>query len=326
MTSHPNMHEREPFTSGLFMKNVGPVASSNAGESSMRLQRYIARSGGPGRRAAEKLIAQGRIRVNGQVVTQMGVKVTPGVDRVMLDDTELKLPDSKVVIALNKPVGYECSMRPETLHPSAAELIPTDRFKGLVHVGRLDVATTGLILFTNDGDLCARLLMPRYEVKKAYRALVRGWLTDDDLARLRKGVKWHDVQYSPPQVDVVDRHEIARTSRRVHRNTIVLPRGAQTDIGVIKSMERFEHVRLPRRTSTLHVVVHEGHNHEVRNMFTSVGHPVIALKRLSFGPIGLGSIPVGGCRRIEGDELARLYQAAGLPAPSAQELQPKSQK
>ncbi len=278
----------------------------------MRLQRFIARSGGPGRRAAERLILQGRVKVNGKVIDQMGVKVTPGVDQVTLDGTVLELPDSKVVFALNKPVGYECSMRPETTHPSAAELIPRDQYKGLVHVGRLDVATTGIILFTNDGDLCARLLMPKYGVVKSYRAIVRGWFEGDELSKLRAGVKWHNVQYSPPHVDVVEQNDIAKASKRFHRNIIVLPHGAKTEMTTIKSLQRFDHVRLPRKTTVLRISVHEGHNHEVRNMCAAVGHPVIELQRLSFGPINVNDIPVGTYRQIVGSELQQLYQVVGL--------------
>lgn len=279
----------------------------------MRLQRYIARSGGPGRRASEKLISEGHVRVNGVLVTQMGIKVTPGVDHVTLDGTPLHLPKQHDVFALNKPLGYECSMRPETIHPSAADLVPTDAYKGLVHVGRLDVATTGLILFTNDGNLCARLLMPKYEVTKTYQACIQGWLSEEELQKVRNGVKWGDIQYSPPQISVLAKHDFAKTSsRRFVHNTIVLPHGASTDPAVIQSMRKFEHIRLPRKTMVVHIRIHEGHNHEVRNMFRAVGHPVLELTRLSFGPIALDGMAIGQCKKIEGSALRDLYQVAHL--------------
>ena len=140
----------------------------------MRLQKFLARAGAASRRGSENLMTAGRVTVNGQVVTELGSKVDPLVDEVAVDGVPVYLAQGPVTIMLHKPAGYVTTMSDPQGRPTVAELVPTDRFPGLFPIGRLDFDTTGLLLFSTDGELGNGLLHPRHHVEKRYLALVNG--------------------------------------------------------------------------------------------------------------------------------------------------------
>ena len=153
----------------------------------MRLQRFLARAGVASRRGAEALMSAGRVTVNGVVATEMGTKIDVGRDRVAVDGAPVALADEAAYLMLHKPAGYLTTMRDPQGRPCVSELVPRDRFPGLFPVGRLDLDTTGLLLFTTDGDLAQRLLHPSHHVDKSYLAIVDGRVRDADLEPLRAG-------------------------------------------------------------------------------------------------------------------------------------------
>ncbi|MBM4341952.1 MAG: pseudouridine synthase [Deltaproteobacteria bacterium] len=175
-----------------------PKATAPSGE---RLQKVLSRCGVASRRAAEALITAGRVEVNGEVVTQLGVRVQADRDEIRLDGERLKLPARRVVLALNKPVGYLCAAADPENRPLVYWLVPKDL--ALRSVGRLDFNTEGVLLFTNDGDLAERLGHARFAVHRVYEARVRGVPSDETLARLRMGVRLEDGPARAEEVAVV---------------------------------------------------------------------------------------------------------------------------
>ena len=141
-------------------------------EGQVRLQKFLARAGVASRRASEKLIEAGRISVNGQVVTELGTKVDPEADEVRLDGAPVRKAAEAVTLMLNKPAGYLTSMKDPQGRPCVAQLVPLDEFPALYPLGRLDYDTTGLLLFSTDGELGNAVLHPSHHVDKTYRALV----------------------------------------------------------------------------------------------------------------------------------------------------------
>ena len=171
----------------------------------LRLQKFLARAGVASRRASENLMTAGRVTVNGEVVRELGSKVDPLVDEVAVDGRVVTLADESVTIMLNKPAGVITTMKAQSDTPIVADLIPTDRYPGLYPIGRLDADTTGLLLFSTDGNLGNQLLHPSHHVPKTYRAWVHGQLTSADLNRLRKGVELDDGPTQPAEAEFVNR-------------------------------------------------------------------------------------------------------------------------
>lgn len=215
----------------------------------------------------------GRVTVNGAVVSELGAKVTPGVDSVAVDGRDVRLADGPVYLALNKPTQVMTTMRDPHARPTVAEYVPVDQYPGLFPVGRLDYETTGLLLFTTDGELAHRLLHPRWKVPKTYRALVDGAPDVCDAKRLRKGIELDDGVTAPALVRTV-RHEGPRT--------------------------------------WMEITISEGRKRQVRRMFSALGHPVVELHRTSFGPVELGSLASGGWRHLSPEEVTALQNAVSF--------------
>jgi pseudouridine synthase len=229
-----------------------------------RLQKVLARAGVCSRRKAEELITAGRVAVNGQVVRQLGVKVDAARDSVEVDGEAIELATREYWL-LHKPVGVITTVDDPWGRPTARELIPTE---GRVFpVGRLDADSSGLLLFTNDGELAYRLTHPSFEHQKEYHVLVEGRPSADDLRRLRRGVKIDGRPTAPAEVDVV---------------------GDSAD------------------GTWLRVVLHEGRKRQVRRMMAAVQHPVLRLVRVRVGPITLGDLQPGEARRLTPDERLSL--------------------
>uniref|UniRef100_UPI0022E1E4E4 pseudouridine synthase n=1 Tax=Eggerthella sinensis TaxID=242230 RepID=UPI0022E1E4E4 len=155
----------------------------------MRLQKFLARAGAASRRGSENLMTAGRVTVNGDVVTELGSKVDPLVDEVAVDGAVVRLADGPITLMLHKPAGFVTTMSDPQGRPTVAELVPTERYPGLFPIGRLDYDTTGLLLFSTDGELGNGLLHPKHHVTKRYLACVEGTPTERELALpgLRRG-------------------------------------------------------------------------------------------------------------------------------------------
>lgn len=250
----------------------------------MRLQKFLARAGVASRRAAETYITAGRVTVNGALVTELGSKVNPDVDEVAVDGQPVCLPQACVVVMLNKPAGYVTTMSDPQGRPTVAGLIPKDEYPALYPVGRLDTDTTGLLLFTDDGELGNRLIHPRHHVFKRYVATVEGVPTDDDLALLAAGIELEDGLTLPAHVE---RLSTAHTARKSQKNV----KNRRSD---------------PPLTSRIVLEIQEGRKRQVRRMFDAIGHPVIALHRESLGPLTLGDLPEGSWRLLTDDEVELL--------------------
>jgi 23S rRNA pseudouridine2605 synthase len=233
----------------------------------MRLAKYLAHAGVASRRAAETIVAAGRVAVDGVVVDDPARDVDER-NRVEVDGRALPGAEPTVVYALHKPTGTLSTARDPGGRPTVVELIPEPR--RLYPVGRLDADSSGLILLTNDGALANRLTHPRYEVPKTYRVRVaRGPISESALGALRRGVQLEDGPTAPA------------SARRV--------RGAG---------DEFE------------LTIREGRNRQVRRMCDAVGHPVLALRRVAFGPLRLAALAPGEHRRLAEAELREL-RAAG---------------
>ena len=242
---------------------------------SMRLQKYLAMSGVASRRASEKLIAEGRVSVNGKVITEMGVSVEDG-DRVAVDGKIVRIEAEKHYIAYYKPIGEVT-----TASDPEGRATVMDKFRDfpvrLYPVGRLDYDSEGLLLLTNDGELMNNLLHPSHEVDKTYLVKVSNHMTGEELRRLREGVRMEDDARltSPAKVKLMHEDELC---------------------------------------SVLLVTIHEGRYRQVRRMFEAVGHQVVTLKRVGFGPIMLGDLPRGMWRELNKLEVDRLKKVSGTEA------------
>ncbi|SNT05587.1 23S rRNA pseudouridine2605 synthase [Geodermatophilus pulveris] len=247
-------------------------ARSEAAEEGERLQKVLARAGVGSRRVVENMVDQGRISVNGAVVTVQGMRVDPLRDRIAVDGSRIELRDDTVTYALNKPAGVITAMSDDRNRPTVGDMVG-DLAPGLVHVGRLDQDTEGLLLVTNDGELAHRLAHPSYEVKKTYLAQVSGSVPRDLGRRLRAGVQLDDGPVKVDSFRLVDTHA---------------------------------------GQSVVEVVLHEGRKHIVRRLLAAVGLPVSRLTRTAVGPVRLERMRSGSIRRLTRAELGALADTVGL--------------
>ena len=270
----------------------------------MRLQKFLARAGAASRRGSENLMTAGRVTVNGRVVTELGSKVDPLVDEVAVDGQVVRLGAGPVTIMLHKPAGYVTTMSDPFGRRTVAELVPTAAHPGLFPIGRLDADTTGLLLFSTDGELGQGLLHPRHHMTKRYLALVEGRPTPGALARLCRGIELDDGMTAPAEVTLVE-GDAARAALRM----LEVPPAVPAREGVPSRERRDILERRARRRSVVRVCLREGRKRQVKRMLAAVGHPVLALHRDSFGPVALGDLPRGSWRELSADEVAALHAA-----------------
>ncbi|GBG94855.1 ribosomal large subunit pseudouridine synthase B [Ligilactobacillus salitolerans] len=233
-----------------------------------RLQKVMANAGVASRRASEKLISAGRVRVNGKVVTELGVKVT-GNDAVEVDGRLLEQKDTKVYFILYKPRGVISAAKDDKGRKVVTDFF-TDLPQRIYPVGRLDYDTSGLVLMTNDGDLANKLMHPSYHVNKTYVAKVKGIPDSKALEQLRHGVK------------IDSGHKSSPTKAKV--------------ISIDKKKD----------TAVVSLTIHEGRYHQVKNMLQAVGHPVKKLKRETYGFLNLTGLTSGDFRELTNVEVAEL--------------------
>lgn len=234
-------------------------------EEKIRLNKYIAQSGLTSRRKADQLIAAGNVKINGITVHELGTEVGPG-DTVEVNGDVISLHKKLVYYMLNKPVGYVTTLSDEKGRPIVTDLLG-DVTERVFPVGRLDYNTSGLLIMTNDGDLANKLAHPKHHVYKTYRAEVTGVLSDERLAKLRKGV----------------------------------------DIGgFITSPARVKVLKQTRGYAVAEIQIREGKYRQVRRMFKAVGNKVVSLQRVAMGDLYLGRLMEGHYRKLTPEEIEYL--------------------
>lgn len=238
----------------------------------VRLNKLLGRSGIASRRKADSLIREGRVAVNGVVVTELGTKVDDRTDRVTVDGRSVARAGTPVYVLLNKPPGVLVTLSDPFGRPTVVGLLPK-LAEGVRPVGRLDMDSEGVLLLTNDGELAFRLTHPRYEVRKTYIARVKGEVTPAAAARLEKGVVFDGKRTAPARIGVLESH--------------------------------------PGK-SVVKVTIHEGRKREVRKMFETLGLEVAGLKRIDFAGLRLEHLPSGGWRLLKKAEVAALRKKVGL--------------
>jgi 23S rRNA pseudouridine2605 synthase len=251
------------------------MSEAGADAGGVRLQKILSQAGIASRRVAARMIIDGRVEVNGRVVTELGTRVDPETAEIRVDGARVVLDDSMVYLAVNKPLGMHSTMSDDRGRPCIGDLIE-HRVRGnkkLFHVGRLDADTEGLLLLTNDGELAHRLMHPSYEVQKTYLATVAGTVPRGLGRTLRAGIELDD---GPVKLD---------------------------DFAVVDAV--------PGKT-LVRVTLHEGRKRIVRRLLAAVGFPVQALVRTDIGAVSLGDQRPGSIRALTRKEVGELYQAVGL--------------
>lgn len=234
----------------------------------IRLQKFLANSGICSRRAAEKLIVDGKISVNGIVVTELGTKVQPEKDIIEYNGKKVNVQEKRVYILLNKPIGYVTTVKEQFGRPTVMDLIK-DVGVNVVPVGRLDMYTSGAIILTNDGDFVYTVTHPKNEIEKTYNATVKGIFTNEDAKKIENGVKIEDYVSGKAKVKILKIDETKNISR-------------------------------------VQITIHEGKNREVRKMCESVGKSVISLHRTRIGNVNVKDLKLGTWRFLKEAEIDEL--------------------
>lgn len=266
---------------------------------SVRLQKFLARAGVASRRASEELITAGRVAVNGVTVTELGTKIDPQTDTVSVDGRPVGQLTHATTIMLHKPAGVLTTMDDPQGRRTVAQIIPHKRYPGLYPIGRLDRDTTGVLLFSTDGELGHELLHPSHHVAKTYWALVEGRPTPQALATLAQGVALDDGLTAPAQVRILTGAE-----KRQAQAQLALPKGATHAAQRLRSRA---YKGKNTSDSIVELIITEGRNHQVKRMLSAVGYPVIALHRQQFGPLEVGDLQRGQWRELTEAEVAALH-------------------
>ncbi len=232
----------------------------------------MAQAGVASRREVDKMIAEGRIKVNGQVVQVLGYKIDDEKDRVNVEGRRVEKEEGLIYLMLNKPPGYLVTLRDNFQRPTIQQLLPSLR-KRVFPVGRLDYDSSGLLLLTNDGELAYRLTHPRFKVPKAYLVKVKGEPDPSELTRLEKGIYLDGKKTAPAKI-------------------------AQ--------------VRGDPKKSLLKIEIYEGRKREVKRMFQAIGHKVLQLQRINFGGLRLGSLKTGKWCFLTRKEIDSLKKQVAL--------------
>jgi 23S rRNA pseudouridine2605 synthase len=233
----------------------------------MRLQKFLSRCGIASRRKAEEYIAQGRVMVDGKVITCMGQQITPGKQKVSFDGKEVVAEERFIYILLNKPKGYVTTLSDPQGRPIVTSLLSGIQER-IYPVGRLDLDTEGALLLTNDGNLAQSILHPSHEVTKTYEAEVKGHPATKAIHHLEKGILLEKKKTAPARIRVKQRG---------------------------------------KKTTTIVITIHEGRKRQVKKMFQAIGHPVIALKRLAYGQLTLDGLSLGKYKILQQKDLQKIF-------------------
>ena len=234
-------------------------------EEKIRLQKYLAECGIASRRKAEEYIQEGKVQVNGKVVTELGVKINPEKDIVYFNNKKVAKQNENIYILLNKPIGYVTTTKDQFNRETVLDLIKGIN-KRIVPVGRLDMYTSGALILTNDGDFTYKVTHPSHEITKTYVATLRGIVTYEEMEKLKSGVEIEDYLTRPAKVKILKTDEEKGQSR-------------------------------------LEITIHEGKNRQIRKMCEAIGHKVLALHRSKIAGIGVKELPIGKWRYLTRDEV-----------------------
>jgi 23S rRNA pseudouridine2605 synthase len=237
----------------------------------LRLQRFLAQAGIAARRKAEILITDGRVKVNGRVVTELGTKVDPAKDKVEVDGKRVAA-EEPMYLLLNKPKGYVTTASDPQNRPTVMTLVPRDAGR-VFPVGRLDFNTEGVLLLTNDGELANQLAHPSGGVEKTYHVKVRGSVDDRSLAALAEGIRLDDGDTTAPAQVLI--------------------------LGASQS----------GNNTWLEVTLHEGKNRQIHRMFEALGYQVAKLKRISYGGLTTDGVRPGKVRQLRAEEVRKLRKS-----------------
>ena len=234
----------------------------------IRLQKYLASAGVASRRKCEELILEGKIEVNGKIITELGTKIDPKKDEVKYNGKIVKSEEEKVYILLNKPIGYVTTAKEQFGRDMVLDLVKVN--KRIVPVGRLDMYTSGALILTNDGEFVNKLTHPSHEIDKTYNVTVKGIVTKEEIENLKKGVLIDDDYITKP-----------------------------AKVKILKIDEE-------KKISRIQITIHEGKNRQVRKMCEAIGKKVLALHRCKIGNIDVKSLKLGEWRYLSKKEVERF--------------------
>lgn len=237
-----------------------------------RLQKFLANKGICSRRKAEDAILAGRVKVNGQVVTELGIKINSKEDKVEFDNKIVSTYVDKIYILLNKPIGYVTTVKDQFNRPTVMELLKENGKKvkiSVVPVGRLDMYTSGALILSNDGEFIYKITHPKHEISKTYQVTLKGKITNDEIEKLKNGVNIGEYITKPAKVRIMKIDEEKNISR-------------------------------------IEITIHEGKNRQVRRMCEAIGKKVLALHRSKIGNIDVKDLKIGQFRYLSGKEIQNI--------------------
>ena len=234
-----------------------------------RLQKYLANNGIAARRKCEEYILDGRVKVNGKIVTELGTKINPEKDIIEFDGNAVEKVEKHVYILLNKPIGYVTTVKDQFDRPTVLDLVNIK--EKVLPVGRLDMYTSGALLLTNDVDFINKITHPKNEVEKTYTATVKGIVNQEDVQRLENGVEIDDYISGKAKVKILKTDEEKKFSR-------------------------------------VQITIHEGKNREVRKMCEAIGKKVLALHRRKIENLDVKKLKIGQCRYLTDSEVKELLK------------------
>lgn len=233
----------------------------------VRIQKFLAENGIASRRKCEEYILQKRVKVNGKIVDELGLKIDPNLDKIEFDDKVVEKVNKKIYILLNKPVGYVTTAKDQFDRDTVLDLIKTSN--RLVPVGRLDMYTSGALILTNDGEFVNKVTHPSHEVEKTYNVTIRGMVSEEEIQKLKAGVDIDEYITKPAKVKILKVDEAQKITR-------------------------------------LQVIIHEGKNRQVRRMIEAIDKNVIALHRAAIGNIRVNNLKIGEYRNLTEEEIKNL--------------------
>ena len=239
----------------------------------IRLQKFLAEAGIASRRKCEELISVGKVEVNGKIVTELGTKINPDIDKVTYNGEIVENKEEKVYILLNKPIGYVTTSNDQFNREKVLDLVKVK--ERIVPCGRLDMYTSGALILTNDGDFVYKITHPKHEITKTYTVTVKGIITNEEVEKLKNGVEIEDngIMYKTKEAKV----KILKTD-------------------------------LEKDISRLEIVIHEGKNRQVRKMCEAINRKVLALHRSKIGEISVKDLKLGTWRYLKKFEVDKLIK------------------
>lgn len=256
-----------------------------------RLQKYLANNGVAARRKCEEFIQEGRVKVNGQVVKELGTKINPEKDIVEFDGKVVKPVGKKVYILLNKPIGYVTTVKDQFERPTVLDLVKVE--EKVLPVGRLDMYTSGALILSNDGEFINKVTHPRNEVEKTYTVTVKGIVIKEDVEKLQNGV---EIQMDKLYENEDENNEENDYNPKQKDKTF---KTGKAKVKILKTDEE-------KNISRLQITIHEGKNREVRKMCEAIGKKVLALHRRKIGNLDVKNIELGKWRYLNKKEVKEM--------------------